>query len=86
KSGNFCTAYKIDAFTDVDKFKDDMDAFLSGLAATPPAPGHDRVYYPGLPEAEEKKDRLERGIPLHPEVIDWFKSISAELELNIQLT
>lgn len=86
KSGHFFTAYKIDAFTDVDKFKDDMDAFLSGLAATPPAPGHDRVYYPGLPEAEEKKDRLERGIPLHPEVIDWFKSISAELELNIQLT
>ncbi len=85
KSGHFFTAYKIDAFTDVDKFKDDMDAFLSGLAATKPAPGHDRVYYPGLPEAETSKDRLENGIPYHPEVVEWFESINAELELGFSL-
>jgi LDH2 family malate/lactate/ureidoglycolate dehydrogenase len=85
QSGHYFAAYKIDAFTDVNKFKDDMDAFLGGLAATPPAPGHKRVYYPGLPEAEESADRLKRGIPYHPEVIDWFKSISAELELDLKL-
>ena len=85
RSGHFFTAYRIDAFTDLDKFKDDMDAFLSGLAATPPAPGHERVYYPGLPEGEERVDRAERGIPYHPEVIDWFKSICAELELGFDL-
>jgi LDH2 family malate/lactate/ureidoglycolate dehydrogenase len=85
QSGHFFMAFNIAAFTDLDKFKDDMDAFLGGLAATKPAPGHDRVYYPGLPEAEERKDRLSRGIPFHPEVIDWFQSISAELELNLDL-
>jgi LDH2 family malate/lactate/ureidoglycolate dehydrogenase len=85
QSGHYFAAYKIDAFTDVNKFKDDMDAFLGGLAATPPAPGHDRVFYPGLPEAEEKADRLKRGIPFHPEVIDWFKSICAELDLEFNL-
>ncbi len=48
------------------------DEFLKYLRETPPAPGHDRVYYAGLPEHEESIDRHERGIPLHKEVVDWF--------------
>ncbi len=83
--GHYVQAYKIDAFTDVDQFKADMDAFLEGLANTPPAPGHDRVLYPGLPEAEETEKRMEEGIPYHREVIDWFHSISNELSLGLEL-
>jgi LDH2 family malate/lactate/ureidoglycolate dehydrogenase len=83
--GHFFSAYRIDAFTDLDKFLDDMDAFLGGLAATPPAPGHDRVIYPGQIESEEREDRSTNGIPYHPEVLEWFDSINAELELNLQL-
>lgn len=84
--GHFFSAYKIEAFTDLEKFKDDMDAFLLGLKTTKPAPGHDRVYYPGLSESETKNDRLQNGIPLHPEVIEWFKSFSAEFQINIDLS
>lgn len=76
---HFVAAYKIDAFTDVTRFKSSMDDFLTYLTETPPAPGHDRVYYAGLPEHEEAADRAARGIPLHKEVIEWFDSISAEL-------
>ena len=75
----FVAAYSVDAFTDVHKFKKDMDAFLRYLADTPPAPGHDRVYYAGLPEHEEELVRRAEGIPLHKEVIEWFDSISVEL-------
>ncbi len=75
----FVAAYSVDAFTDVDTFKADMDAFLRYLADTPPAPGHDRVYYAGLPEHEEELVRRAEGIPLHKEVIEWFDSISSEL-------
>jgi LDH2 family malate/lactate/ureidoglycolate dehydrogenase len=85
KGGCHFTAWKISAFTDLDKFKDDMDAFLGGLAKTKPAPGHDRVYYAGLPESEERARRTKQGIPYHKEVIDWFHSISAELDLGIKL-
>ncbi len=80
----FC-AYKIEAFTDPEKFKDDMDDFLDGLATTPPAPGHDRVLYPGLPEHEETLLREKEGIPYHREVIDWFRSISDARNLGIDL-
>ncbi|MDP6419991.1 MAG: Ldh family oxidoreductase [SAR202 cluster bacterium] len=74
-------AYKIDAFVDVDLFKDDMDAYMAALRESAPAPGEDRVVYAGLPEHEEEIERLEHGIPYHPEVIEWFQSITAELEL-----
>ena len=82
KSGHFFMAFDIAAFYDADKFKQDMDAFLGGLAATKPMPGEERVFFPGLPEAEEKAERLEKGIPYHPEVIDWFHQIGKELELD----
>ncbi len=75
-------AYKIDAFTDVELFKSDMDEYLRALQDAPTAPGHDRVVYAGLPEHEEAEERLEKGIPYHPEVIDWFRSIIAELDLT----
>ena len=42
-------AYNIDAFTELDDFKNLMDDFLITLKDTPPAPGHERVYYGGLP-------------------------------------
>jgi len=84
--GYHLMAYKIAAFTDVDKFKADMDVFLEGLAGTPPAPGHERVVYPGLLEAEETQQRLEQGIPYHREVVGWFRQIESELGLHFDFT
>lgn len=74
-------AYNIAAFTDVDDFKEKMDRMLKLLRETPPAPGHDRVLYPGLSEYEEIQDRRENGIPLHKEVIEWFDDICSELSI-----
>ena len=79
-------AYKIDAFTPVDQFKEMMDEFLRTLRNTPPAPGHDRVFYAGLPEAEAEQERNARGIPLHREVIQWFRDICGEMGIAWQLS
>jgi LDH2 family malate/lactate/ureidoglycolate dehydrogenase len=78
-------AYRIDAFTDLEQFKDDMDAYLRRIRNAKTAPGHDRVYYAGLPEHEEEAERMERGIPYHPEVIQWFKGITSELGIPDRL-
>lgn len=75
-------AYNIEAFTDVDQFKENMDRMLKTLRETPPAPGHDRVLYPGLSEYEEEAERRANGIPLHKEVVEWFDSISGELSVT----
>ena len=81
----FVMAFNIEAFMDTDEFKNEMDDLLQTLADTPPAPGHDRVLYAGLWEAEEMERRRANGIPYHREVVDWFNGINAELDLGFEL-
>ena len=76
---HYFAAYNIDAFTDVGGFKNNMDQMLRTLRETRPAPGHDRVLYPGLPEHEEEQDRRANGVPLHTEVVEWFKGLENEM-------
>jgi LDH2 family malate/lactate/ureidoglycolate dehydrogenase len=84
--GFHLTAYNVDSFTDLAKFKSDMDEFLTALVDTPPAPPHERVVYAGLLEAEETDKRTAEGIPYHKEVIGWFQKIETELALNFSFT
>ena len=77
----FC-AIKIEAFTKLEQFKRDMDEYMKALVDTPPAPGHNRVIYAGLPEHETEIDRRANGIPLHPEVVEWFAHIASELTIE----
>ena len=78
---HYFAAYNIAAFADVDEFKEHMDQTLEWLRETKPAPGQERVLYPGLLEYEEERERREHGIPLHKEVIQWFGQITGELGL-----
>ena len=80
-SKNQFAAYNIAAFTDVEKFKDTMDEMLKTLRTAPPAPGQERVLYPGLSEAEELEHRRAKGIPLHKEVLQWFGECTGEMGL-----
>lgn len=73
-------AYDISKFTDIEIFKDNMDSMLEKLRTTPPAPGEERVLYPGLYEYEQQKERKISGIPLHEEVVEWFENVSGELQ------
>src|SRR6059036_1361725 len=81
-SKNQFAAYNIAAFTDVERFKDTMDEMLKTLRTAPPAPGQERVLYPGLSEAEEIQHRRAHGIPLHKEVIQWFGVCAGEMGLE----
>jgi LDH2 family malate/lactate/ureidoglycolate dehydrogenase len=78
---HFVGAYSIEAFTEVARFKELMDDFLRALRTTPPAPGHERVLFPGLPEHEAQQERLAHGIPLHREVVQWFKDTCSEMDI-----
>ena len=79
---HYFAAYNIEAFTDLQEFKERMDRMLHTLKTTKPAPGHDRVIYPGLSEHEEEQDRRANGIPLHKEVIEWFAGITSEMSIT----
>ena len=84
-SAHYFMAYDVAAFTDLGGFKKDMDAYLDRLLACNPAPGEDRVVYPGIPEHEAELQRKKRGIPYHPEVIDWFKRTCESLHADHRL-
>ena len=76
---SFFAAYDISAFMDVDQFKENLDRMLETLRTTEPAEGHERVWYPGLPEYEEIQSRRAKGIPLHAEVVEWFNKTTSQL-------
>ena len=46
-----------------------------------PRPAWRVVLVPGQPEAEEEAQRLANGIPLHKEVVEWFRTICTELSV-----
>ena len=79
--GHSVMAYDIEAFMDTGQFKRTMDEWIRMLRSLKPAAGHERVLYPGLPEAEAEADRKVNGIPLHTEVVEWFQDISGELSV-----
>ena len=80
--GHHFTAFNVEAFGDLAEFKANMDEYLVALQETPTAPGHDRVIYAGIEEHEQEIDRKERGIPYHPEVVEWFESTFSELGMS----
>src|SRR3989441_3320022 len=80
-SKNHFAAYHIEAFTDLEQFKDTMDEMLKTLRTAKPVSGQDRVLYPGLSEAEEVLARRAHGIPLHKEVLQWFAECTSEMGL-----
>ena len=75
-------AYNIDAFSNLKDFTKDLDDYLDDLKQNPPVSGQERVVYAGLLEHETEIEREQNGIPYHPEVIDWFKSITSELKID----
>ena len=80
--GHYVAAYSIDAFTDVDNFKDMMDEWLRMMKGTKPAPGQERVLVAGQPEAEVEAVRRMDGIPFHPEVVQWIRDTCGELSVS----
>lgn len=76
---HFVAAYDIAAFTPVDEFKHRMDDWLAAIEATPPAPGCDAVRTPGQGSTAAEAENAQEGIPLRPDVLQWFEEIRTEL-------
>ena len=74
-------AYNIEAFLDVEDFKSMMDEWLQTLKDTPPSPGNERVLVAGQMEWEAEQDRSSKGIPLHVEVVQWFRDTCSQMEI-----
>jgi LDH2 family malate/lactate/ureidoglycolate dehydrogenase len=79
--GHFFGAMRIDAFRKAELFKADMDTWIQRFRAARPAAGYDKVLIPGDPEREMEKERMEKGIPLLPVVIEDLKSVGEKFSV-----
>lgn len=76
--GHFFGAMKIDAFLEVDEFKNQIDDWIRTFRVTKPAPGTDGPLIPGDPEREAEVVRRREGIPLVQPVVDDLRRMSRE--------
>ncbi len=81
-TGHAFMAWRIDAFRPEEEFYADIDSMLSELRGLEPTAGHDRVYVPGDPEDIAEADRRERGIPVHPSVLDDLRKLGEEVGVH----
>ena len=85
RRAHYVSAIKVDGFSEVDEFKSSMDQMLQGLEDTKPSPGNKRVLYAGLEEYEEEQKRERAGIPLHKEVVEWYKGACEAMNIKFIL-
>lgn len=78
-------AWRIDAFTDPEAYRAQMDDMLSTLRATPPAPGHTAVLAPGQPEFDAYRERSVHGVPLHQSVRDDLRDLADTYDVPYDL-
>jgi L-2-hydroxycarboxylate dehydrogenase (NAD+) len=74
--GHFFGAMQIEAFIDVQEFKQQIDDWVRTFRATRPQPGTQGVVIPGDPEREAEAERSVSGIPLVLPVVEDLKDIS----------
>lgn len=67
-------------FVGIEKFKKDMSASLKELTEIKPAPGFDRVYYPGERGKIREEESNEKGIEVVDEIYEYL--ISDDIHFN----
>ena len=78
-------ALRVDSFIPIEEFKALMDAMAARIKATPRLPGVDQIRLAGEVEHELEQRRRAEGIPLHPQVIDWLRTMCRELDIEFDI-
>ena len=74
--GHFFGAFNIEAFRDLEEYKQSIDEWIQTFRNCKPAPGTNGPIIPGDPEREQEELRMKSGIPLYEAVEDELKDIS----------
>jgi LDH2 family malate/lactate/ureidoglycolate dehydrogenase len=80
--GHFVAAIKVAAFEDVARFKGRVDKAIREIHGARRAPGTDRLFVPGEPEALRREHCLREGIPLNATTLDDLKRTFDEVGLS----
>jgi ureidoglycolate dehydrogenase (NAD+) len=76
-------AIDISVFTDVERYKADVDTLIEGLRKLPPAESFTEVMVPGEPEDRIAEERKRDGIPLPGGTVRNLQTVAAELGVEL---
>jgi LDH2 family malate/lactate/ureidoglycolate dehydrogenase len=80
-TGQLIVALRIDAFGEVAAFKRSVDRVIREMRGSKLLPGVDKVRLPGEQSHARRKERLARGIPLHPNLVAQLDTLAAQLAI-----
>ena len=80
--GHFFGAFRVDGFRPVEEFKAMMDEMIRDMKSTPRIRQDQPVLIPGQIEYETRLERLEKGVPLHEEVVEALQEYAREFGIE----
>jgi LDH2 family malate/lactate/ureidoglycolate dehydrogenase len=83
QDGHFVAAIRIEAFEDVDRFRQRVDQAIRQLRACPLAPDCDRIYAPGEKEHLTRREYSTTGIPLTAAILAELRRVAGEMGIEI---
>ena len=75
--GVFMAAFRVEALRPLETFRREVTEFAAWLNATPPAAGHERVYYPGEIEHVRTRRHLAEGVEVEESTWSALQSLAA---------
>ncbi|MCE2453549.1 MAG: Ldh family oxidoreductase, partial [Nitrospinae bacterium] len=84
-TGHFMGAIKMSGFRDLSAMFGDMGKLFDVIRGAKKAPGHDRIYIHGEPEAIAEEENRRIGVPITPAVLEQIQRLNEELELGFEL-
>jgi LDH2 family malate/lactate/ureidoglycolate dehydrogenase len=83
--GHFLAAININAFMNINEFKERMNDLINIVKGAVKAKGYNKIYIPGEKEWEIEKQRRRNGIPISLKVIENLKSLADQLNVEFSL-
>ena len=81
--GVMLLAIDIEAFTELDTYKDEVEGLRDWVCSARPLPGVKQVYAPGEIEQETRQQRLAEGLELPQPVWDSIGEVAAEMGVEV---
>ncbi len=81
-TGHFIIAVDIAAFSDVEKFKQNIDQVWKEMKGSKLMPGFDEIRLPGERSHHILLDRRKNGIPIHENLKNVLDALSEQLNIN----
>ncbi len=76
-------AVDVAAFTDVAKYKQDIDRLIEGIHSLPTAEGFDEVLVPGEIENRVRAERVANGVPLPEGTVENLRQVASDMDIPL---